>query len=140
MHDIEILFYGKRSEDDFNRVAKNILNKYKNDPICLKVLLDIDYRKNILLGYLLLKNMPKTTNLIESFNSHLQSRLKSIKGFKSFKTADLWLNAYFIKRRTQKFTDCTGKFKHLNGKTSLQKTVKKNVEIPAFFSEKSARF
>jgi transposase-like protein len=140
MHDIEILFYGKRSLDDFNRVGKNLFLKYKNDSNCTKILLDIDFRKDLLLGYLKCPGTPKTTNLIESFNSHMQSRLKSIKGFKSFKTADLWLNAYFIKRRTQKFTDCRGKFKHLNGKTSLQQTAKENVDISMFFSGKSARF
>jgi transposase-like protein len=140
MHDIEILFLGKRSLDDFNRVGKNLFNKYKGDSNCLKILLDIDFRKDLLLGYLKFPSTPKTTNLIESFNSHMQSRLKSIKGFKSFKTADLWINAYFIKRRTQKFTGCKGKFKYLNGKTSLEKSVKRNVDIPSFPSKKSARF
>lgn len=140
MHDIEILFAFKRSLDDFNRVGKNIFNKYKGDKNCIRILLDIDFRKELLLGYLKFPGTPRTTNLIESFNSHMQSRLKSIKGFKSFKTADLWVNAYFIKRRTQKFTDCRGKFKHLNGRTSLEKTVKENVDIPVFLLEKSARF
>lgn len=133
MHDVEVLFTGKRSLDDFNRVGKNLFNKYKNDELYVKTLLDIDFRKDSLLGYLMCQNTPKTTNLIESFNSHMQARLKSIKGFKSFKTADLWLNGYFIKRRTQKFTDCKGKFKCLNGKTSLEKTAKDDVDLPGFF-------
>jgi len=140
MKDIEILFYGKRSLDDFNRIGKNLFNKYKNDSTCIRILLDIDSRKDLLLDYLNFPNTPKTTNLIESFNSHMQSRLKSIKGSKSFRNADLWVNAYFLKRRTQKFTDCKGKFRYLNGKTSLEKTVKENVDIPAFLSKKSARF
>lgn len=140
MHDLEILFLGKRSLDDFNRVGKNLFNKYKNDTNCVKILLDIDLRKDLLLGYLKFPNTPKTTNLIESFNSHMQSRLKSIKGFKSFKTANLWINAYFIKRRTQKFTDCKGKFRHLNGRCSLEESVKEDIGIPTFLSKKSARF
>lgn len=133
MRDIEYLFLGKRSLDDFNRVGKNIFNKYKNDALCLKVLLDIDFRKDILLGYLKCKNTPKTTNIIESFNSHMQARLRPLKGFKSFKSADLWINGYLIKRRTQRFTDCKGKFKHLNGRTSLEKTAKDDVDLPTFF-------
>ncbi len=140
MRNIEILFHGKRSLDDFNRIGKNLFNKYKHDNSCVRILLDIDFRKDLLLGYLRFPNTPKTTNLIESFNSHMQSRLKSIKGFKSFKNADLWVNAYFLKRRTQKFTDCKGKFRYLNGKTSLEKTVKENIDISMFLSKKSARF
>ncbi len=124
MHEIEILFSCKRSLDDFNRVGKNIFNKYKEDSLCVKVMLDIDFRKDVLLGYLKFPNTPRTTNLIESYNSHMEARLKSIKGFKSFETADLWVNGYIIKRRNQKFTDCKGKFKHLNGTTSLEKSRK----------------
>ncbi|MBD3279439.1 MAG: hypothetical protein GF390_01875 [Candidatus Pacebacteria bacterium] len=77
--------------------------------------------------------MPTTTNLIECFNSHLQGRLKTIKGFESFKHADLWLNAYFLRRRTKKFTDCRGKFRNLNGKTSLFKAKKPGIDLPVFF-------
>ena len=64
-----------------------------------KVMLDIARRSPDLLGYLKLKNTPRTTNLIESFNSHLQGRLKTIKGFESFKNAQTWLNIYFLRRR-----------------------------------------
>ncbi len=66
--------------------------------------------------------MPQTTNLIESFNSHIQGRLETIKGFESFEHANAWLNGYFLKRRSTPFTDCTGKFKHLNEKTSIQES------------------
>lgn len=133
MKKVETLFSFKRSEDDFNRFAKNIFNEYKNDNLCVLVMVDIHNKKDLLLGYLKYKWCPKTTNIIESFNSHLNARLESIKGFKSFYTADLWLNAYFIRRRTKKFTDCKGKFKHLNGKKSLEKTLKPGVDIPTYF-------
>lgn len=133
MCDLEILFKPKRSEDDFNRVAKNIFNKYKHDPLCVSVLLDIERRKPNLMGYLGFKHTPRTNNLIECFNSHLNGRLKTVKGFEDFKHANLWLNAYFIRRRFKPFTDCTGKFKHLNGKNSLQKSSKCDVDLSMFF-------
>ena len=70
------------------------------------------------------KHIPRTTNLIESYNSHLEGRLKTIKGFESFTHADTWLNAYFLKRRLQPFTDCTKQFKALNGTCSLEHTLR----------------
>lgn len=98
---VQNLFSFKRSEDDFNRFAKNIFNQYKNDEICVSIMLDIQKRRDLLLGYLNVKGTPTTNNLIESFNSHFESRFKSIKGFESFKHANLWVNAYILRRRTQ---------------------------------------
>ena len=49
MREIEYLFAFKRSEDDFNRVAKNILNKYKDDSSAVATLLDIERRKHNLI-------------------------------------------------------------------------------------------
>ena len=133
MSKLEALFKFKRSEDDFNRLARNILNEFKDQSICVSVMLDIHKKKELLLGYLKCKHCPRTTNLIESFNSHLNARLESIKGFKSFKSADLWLNGYFARRRIKRFTDCRGKFKHLNGKKSIEQTQKCDVVIPPLF-------
>lgn len=133
MKSIEQLFEYKISEDTFNKLAKNTLNKYINNELCVKILLDIERKKPNLLGYLKVKGTPTTSNLIECFNSHLNLRLKIIKGFESFQHADSWLNAYFIKRRLTPFTDCTGKFKHLNGKCSLEETLKSDVGLPTFF-------
>lgn len=123
MYEIEGLFRVKRSEDDFNRVAKNILNKYKGNSLCVSILLDIERRKSALMGYVGYRNTPRTNNLIECFNSHLQGRLRTIKGFESFRHADLWLNGYFIRRRLRVFTDCEGKFRELNGGSSISKTL-----------------
>ncbi len=64
--------------------------------------------------HLIDKRAPATNNLIVSFNSHLEARVRSLKGFESFNSAELWLNAYVMNRRLSKFTDCRGKFKHLN--------------------------
>ncbi len=133
MKQIEELFSRKRSPDDFNRCAKNIFHLYKTDPLCARILVDMYNNHKYLLGWRQGHDIPTTTNLNECFNSHLQGRLKTIKGFESFKHADLWLNAYFLRRRTKRFTDCAGKFKRLNGYTSLQKSQKINSPLPHFF-------
>lgn len=99
----------------------------------MKILLDIQSKKHLLLAHLLEKNIPRTNNIIESFNSHLQGRLETIKGFESFDHANLWLNAFFLRRRFTKFTDCEGKFRYLNSKTSVQQTPKHNVDLPTIF-------
>jgi len=130
MYEIESLLAFKRSEDDFNRVAKNILNKYKDDNTAVATLLDIERRKHNLMGF---RSVPTTSNLIESFNSQFQAKFRLIKSFESFHHADLWINGYLIKRRYRVFTDCTGKFKHLNGKSSIEISRKPNVDLPTFF-------
>lgn len=129
MKKIEELFSFKRSIDDFNRVAKNIFNQYKLDSLCCAIMIDIERNRNLLLGWQNGHKVPVTTNLIESFNSHLQGRLKTIKGFETFAHANFWLNGYFLRRRLKKFTGCSGKFKHLNGKTSLHQTVRDPLKI-----------
>jgi hypothetical protein len=68
-----------------------------------------------------------------AINSHLEARVKPLKGFESFKYAELWLNAYFLRRRTKKWADCSKKFRRLNGKTSLEITKKPGVDLPIFF-------
>jgi len=132
MKDLETLFSGKISIEDFRSKASKIYNKYASkDELCKKVMLDVAKRSSDLLGYLKLKNTPRTTNLIESFNSHLQGRLKTIKGFENFKNAKNWLNIYFLRRRLKKFTDCEKQFKKLNGISSLELTLsnKENYKI-----------
>jgi len=124
MADVEELFSHKRSLSEFNILAGKVYGKYQKDGVCCGVLADIHKRSSMLLGYTNLSGVPTTTNLIESFNSHLEGRLKTIKGFESFKHADAWLNAYFVRRRIKKFTDCEGKFRNLNGKCSLEVTLK----------------
>lgn len=134
MRKIEELFVFKRSPDDFNRSAKNILNEFKDDELCTSIMVDIYKYEDLLLGWRYGKNIPTTTNLIECFNSHIQGRLKTIKTFESFKHANLWLNGYFLRRRTKKFKSCQGKFKSLNGKTSLEKTKKPDVDLKPLFN------
>lgn len=66
-------------------------------------------------------DIPKTTNLIEGFNSTtLEIRFTTIRGFEKEETAKNHINALILKYRFHKFTDCKKKFKHLNKKSPLQ--------------------
>ena len=76
---------------------------------------------------------PRTTNLIESMNKQIQGRLKTINGFKSFHSAERWLSAWILRRRMTPFTDCRGRFKKLNGTSSIENTRRGGVKLPDFF-------
>jgi hypothetical protein len=86
-----------------------------------------------LFNYQYLPATPLTSNLIETFNGHLEDRLASIKGFESYQHAQLWLNAYILKRRFTKFTDCGRKFHRLNGQRPIDQTRNLNIDIPDVF-------
>jgi transposase-like protein len=124
MKNIETLFSRKMGGEEFKLRASKIYDAYQYDDLAKKVMLDIAKRSGELTAYTKIPNVPRTTNLIESLNSHLEGRLKTIKGLKSFKSAKLWLNAYFVRRRLKPFTDCTKQFRNLNGKSSLEQTLK----------------
>jgi hypothetical protein len=134
MKEIEFLFQKKRSLPEFTRLAGKLYVRYSHDQVCVGVMAEIQRRLPQLLAYTSLPGLPTTNNLIESYNSHLEGRLKTIKGFDSFEHANAWLNAYFIRRRLRKFTDCGGKFYHLNGKRSLELTLKTNLKIESLLS------
>lgn len=87
-----------------------------------KLITDFKEHKEYLLNYLKHPhlNIPRTTNIMEGYNSQLELRLNSIKGFESVEIAKNYINAWIIKRRFSKFTDCKNKFKNLNGKTPLE--------------------
>ena len=87
-------------------------------------------RREDLFNYLKISDCPNNTNLIELYNSHLNGRLKTVKGFQSLASARLWLNAYLIRRRTKPLTDCGPKFKHLNKHASLELSIKKQAQWP----------
>jgi transposase-like protein len=123
----------KRSKEDFEKRASLLMMQFSADPACQGVLIELSKKQPLLQGYLQHRGTPTTTNLIESLNSHLEARVKPLKGFESFRHADVWLNAYFLKRRTTPFTDCEGKFRRLNGKTPLSQTKKSGIDIPIFF-------
>lgn len=111
----------------------------RNDETILGIMADIEKRKDELFAYKSVKNCPATNNIIESYNSHLQGRLKTIKGFQSFCSAERWLNAWLIRRRVKNFTDCDAPFKHLNGKCSLSQTLKKDQKWPAILGIKTPK-
>jgi hypothetical protein len=130
---ISELFATRVSEDQFSDTAHKILLDYRNDAKCVAIMQEIDRKRPLLLAYLRAPGIPRTNNLIECFNSHLNGRLKTIKGFKSFKHADLWLNAYFIRRRYKPYTDCGKHFKKLNGKKSIDIVAKDRTKLPKIF-------
>ena len=97
--------------------------KYAEDLLVTHIIEEILNKYALLFAFEDFPNCPSTNNIIEAFNSHLNGRLKTIKGFKSFKSAERWLNAWMIRRRTKPFTDCRGQFKYLNGKCSLEEVI-----------------
>ena len=110
-------------DEQVTEALREVWRRYAvNDENVKALLMEIHARRSELFAYLKVKGCPKTSNLMELFNSHLEARLKSIKGFKSFLGAGRWLNGCVIRRRTKIFTDCKGKFKHLNGHCSLELT------------------
>lgn len=133
MRRIESIFASKLSDDVMNRWLYTLYRDYHHDPLCLQVLTNIQKYMPELIAYRNIKAAPLTSNLMESYNSHLESRLFSLKSFQSFTHAKLWMNAYILKRRFTKLTDCEGKFRSLNGKRSISLTAKKEVDIPTLF-------
>ena len=94
---------------DYIRTVKKLINDFKE-------------HQEYLLNYLKYPhlNIPHTTNMIEGLNSQLETRINSIKGFELDETAENYINAWILKRRFSKYTDCKKSFKKLNGKTPLE--------------------
>lgn len=128
---IEIIFNNYVNEEQLLKNLDNLTTKWQNQELeYCNIITDIYLRRQELFAYAKVPNCPNNTNLIELYNSHLNGRLKTIKGFESFSTAQRWLNAYTIRRRTKQLTDCEGRFKHLNGKNTLQLTLKEPTLLP----------
>lgn len=135
------IFKEHTNEKQLNEALHHVLTKRaRNDSLRQSIVLDIHRRRKELFAYTKIRHCPPNTNLIELYNSHLSGRLKTIKGFKSFHAAERWLNAYMIRRRTKPLTDCDIKFKHLNGKSSLQLTLKKQAEWPDILGVKTPEY
>lgn len=117
----------------YERKAKlaHITYNSRRSDLLLAIMSNIEKRYQELFNFQNIKDCPSTNNIIEAYNSHLNGRLRTIKGFNSFRSADLWLNAWMIRRRTKEFTDCDKPFKHLNGKCSFSQTLKKNKDWPS---------
>lgn len=120
-----------RDDEQLNAALHHVLTERgEHQLIRQSIVMAIHHRRKELFAYKDILNCPNNTNLIELFNSHFNARLKSIKGFKTKEHAALWLNGMLLRRRTKPFTDCGPKFKHLNGKSSLQMSIKKSADWP----------
>lgn len=131
---VESLFTRRLELVSFTRELAVIYARFKDHPRCLAWITDLMNRRQELLAYHQLPNVPNTTNLLEAYNSHLEARLKSLKGFQSPQSAILWLNGYILRRRLKPFTDCTKQFRHLNGKCSLGRSLRRGLKLPQIFT------
>jgi len=139
-NELKAAFSTKHHPEKREALLSHINYKYgRKDETLLGIMADIHLRENELFTYKQIKNCPSTNNIIESYNSHLNGRLKTIKGFQSYKSAGRWLNAWLVRRRTKNFTDCDKPFKHLNGKCSLEKTLKKDQKWPSILGVKTPK-
>lgn len=116
-------------------ILSSLEEKYSHDFLITSTIKDICEKYNFLFQFEKIPNCPKSNNLIEAFNSHLQGRLKTIKGFESFKGAERWLNAWVIRRRTKPFTDCEKRFKILNDKCSLEETIYEKLKFEEVYEK-----
>jgi len=129
MDSITSLFLIKRTDEDFNRRLFGIFKYYKEDERLLSIIIQIEKDIDKLRAYKGISNAPTTSNIMECFNSHLESRLKSIHKFEDFEHAKLWLNGYVLKRRHTKYTNCKGKFVIFNGKRPIENSKKKDAVL-----------
>jgi len=130
------LFDEHEKKEKLSTVLRSfVINSAKENVIRQEIIMNIWKRRKNLFAYKKISHCPNDTNLVELFNSHLNARLRSIKGFKSFGSAERWLNAYLIRRRTRPFAGCVGKFAKLNHKRSLEMTIKKQASIPEIYEK-----
>lgn len=141
----------------FNSLKKHVFDEYENDeklntalhhvlteraekiPLRQAIVVTISQRRKELFAFKKIPNCPNNTNLIELYNSHFNARLKVFKGFKTEDHANLFLDGLIIRRRTKDFTDCSKKFKHLNGKCSLEMSIKKQASWPEILGVKAPK-
>lgn len=125
------VFAAYENDTTLNDGLHHVLTKRcENNVLRQTIVMAIHHRRKELFAHTTTPNCPNNTNLIELFNSHFNARLRSLKGFKNKEHAELWLNGMLIRRRTKPFTDCGLKFKHLNGKCSLEMSIKKQARWP----------
>jgi len=134
------IFDEYEDDDKLNTALHNVLiERTENIQLRQRIVMDISKRRKELFAYKDIPNCPSNTNLIELFNSHFNARLRSLKGFKTKEHANLILNAMLIRRRTKEFTDCSLKFRYLNGKCSLQMSIKKQASWPEILGVKAPK-
>lgn len=123
----------KLSDETFNHWFYCLYRDYKDDPVCLSILTNIEKYKRELLAYRGIPQAPLTSNLIEGLNGHFEGRLNPLRSFQTVTHARLWWNGFILRRRLTPFTDTKGKFRYLRGKTGVEMTKKPEVDIPSFF-------
>lgn len=133
MRRVETVLTNKLNDETMNKKLFNLYRDYKNDPVAVSVLINIQRYWTELTAYRGTPNTPTTTNIIEGLNSHLEARLLALRSFQSPFYARLWMNGYVLKRRFTKYTDCKGKFRNINGKRGVELTKKSEVDLPIFF-------
>lgn len=133
MKRIEEILSEKLNDGSMNKKLFALYRDYRDDPVCVQILANIERYRPELTGYRGLADAPVTTNIIEGLNSHLEARLFSLRSFQSVQHAKLWFNGYVLKRRFTKFTDCKGKFRSLNGKRGVDLTKKVDIDLPSYF-------
>lgn len=136
---IEDMFKEKRSEVDFNSHLFYIFKKYREDENAVRILTALDRKREYLLAFKGITSCPVTTNLMacgrmaKCFNSHLESRLKSIHKFEDFTHAKLWMNGYVLKRRFTPYSSCKGKFKRFNGSKPIDHSRNLSIDLMQVF-------
>lgn len=128
------------NNEKLNAALQHVLTeRCENIPLRQMMVVEISKRRKELFAFKNIYNCPNNTNLIELYNSHFNARLKVFKGFKTESHANLILNGLIIRRRTKEFTDCSKKFKHLNGTCSLQMALKKQAMWPEIYGVKTPK-
>ena len=128
---IQILFK-IQGEENRERYFQNICCVYDRNPLYFEIIKSLQGRWSDLFRFEAYRRqgfrVPTTNNLIEAYNNHFKSRVKSIKGFESFSSASSFLNSWMIRRRFTPFHECGKPFEHLNGHMSFEKS--RNPDLP----------
>lgn len=130
---IEAVLTEKMNDEAMKKKLFALYRDYSYVPVAVSILTNIQRYRTELIGYRGIPGSPVTSNIIEGLNSHLESRLVSLRSFQSPSHAKLWMNGYVLKRRYTIYTDCKGKFRHLNGKRGIDLTKKPEVVLPTLF-------
>lgn len=133
MKRIEEILTEKLNDLDMNKKLYTLYKNYQTDVVAVSILTNIQRYRMELTAYRGIAQSPVTSNIMEGLNSHLEARLVSLRSFQSPSYAKLWMNGYVLRRRFTKFTDCKGKFRHLNGKTGASLTQKPGIVLPTLF-------
>ena len=133
MKRIEAVLTDKLNDAVMHKRLAALYRDYEHDMVALSVLLNIKRYYTELTAYRGIPRSPITNNIVEGLNSHLERRLQALCSFQTVSYARLWLNGYVLKRRFTTYTDCRGKFKHLNGKTGVSHTKKSGIVLPSYF-------